>query len=408
MDIWSTLERWLAKNLGIEVSASQTEAWKEATADVLRNGLHILLERAVAEAFAKIYCMDVGDIQKLLVNPSSFKVPEKLNAFAWIDGKAYAGTDRGLYVWRGQYRDQVPKVRGRVTSIAGVEGKVYAGTNEGLYVKDGRRWVRVRKVGPGVAHVLQTAEKSYVFSISGIYVWEARSWRKLCKNPWIWAVAEDDGNVFIGTAEGLYVKRRESKRWSRVSKIPDGVRFITKAAGQIYVITFGDVLFVLNKGRWGKVLGNCVTIAEAGGRVYVGTTKGLYARYGEQYIKVPEVLGLVYCVAESDGKIFAGTDEGLYFQAKQGWKPLRNVGSVYEIFAAGKKGVFLKTSAGLWLLRPEIKDLPSDWQNYLLDDVGRLIEKIRSEQERSAKPEPSGADSQGVIRDEKGLRLFSD
>ena len=190
-----------------------------------------------------------------------------------------------------------------VKSLALFQGRVHAGTSEGIAVEAGDdRWDIVRRAGP-----LEMRNVVLAAAPDGKALWAAAAHLK-------GGLVRFDGTAWKfmgGEGRGLF---------NDVSCFAflDGDTILGTSFGAVYRWTGTGV------GAWqeGLPAANIIALAERGGAVYAGTSRGLYVFRGDRWASAQVPGGFegvpVFAMARSEADLFVGGLKGLYLLDRRG------------------------------------------------------------------------------------------
>ncbi len=223
-------------------------------------------------------------------------------------------SDSNGYIWIGGYAG-VMKYDGRTFERLDAEGSLTSGR---VMIEDGSRiWVGTNDNGVVVIDGDKRRRYNYEVGLSSASI------RSLAK--------DDQGRVFIGTANGLaYVDnvmqmhvindpRFENKTVSRLTSDPNGVIYGATSDGVIFSIVSGEVSEYIDDTRNEHHKVKTIFADPVNqGYVYIGTDADVYyGRFGERLDKMArthvEGSEEIYWITYECGRIWIVSDEGVYY-----------------------------------------------------------------------------------------------
>ena len=189
-----------------------------------------------------------------------------------------------------------------VTSLAKFRGKVYVGTSEGIGVAEGTAWSVLREGGN-----VRLNNTFLSVSPDGGELWAG-------------AVYLTGGTVRFDGKDWAFIGGEGRGLFNTINSFaffPGGV-ILGVQSGAVYVRK-GDVIEALGKGF---PQANVFAVAERGGTIYAGTSKGLFVWRGDRWEKaiVPEPIAdaAVYAFVRSGADLFVGGRSGLLLLDRNG------------------------------------------------------------------------------------------
>lgn len=209
------------------------------------------------------------------------------------------------------------------------------GTADGVYVKSGEKWAHFAQDGlpsPDVAAVAVDGNKIYVGTFDrGLALIENGKVKRIeGVDKQINALAIDGGNVWVGTARGLYRVGKETKRFTETDGLPSAdIHALASLNGRVLVGTSKGAAIVGTSieplGKKQNVTGDAVwAVAEHDGELWLGTNAGLFiGKPGKSFRRLSKLTGelnddWVTAIAFSADKTYVGTYAGGVTELKSG------------------------------------------------------------------------------------------
>lgn len=243
----------------------------------------------------------VGTADGVLVGAHRFAtggLPSPDIASVAVDGgKIYIGTfDRGLSVLEGGAFRRVEGVDKQINALAIEHGAVWAGTARGLYRIKGSvvtRYTEADGLPSADVHALVALEGRVLVGTSRGAAFVGASVEPLGKKQGVtgdavWAVAERDGELWLGTNAGLFIGK-PGKPFRRLSKLTgelndDWVTALAFQGDRAYVGSYSGGVTELSKAFAATRLGggyiNPDGLRVLDGKLYAATMDGLLVRDG--------------------------------------------------------------------------------------------------------------------------------
>ena len=208
----------------------------------------------------------------------------------FLKDKIYFGTDGGVLLSKndGVSWERIGLNERNIHILINFNGKVYAGTDEGLFVFDGDTWKDA-----GVSGVVHTLSKGSDFIVvgtdKGVYIVDGEV-KKVGSNIGgaVYSSFVKDGKIFVGTSfnesGGLFVSDDRGESWRRIEGTPGAdITSIIVFDGRIIIGTWYMGIFEYKDGSWvernhGLSDFNIKSIKKDPFKdiVYCATTKGIF------------------------------------------------------------------------------------------------------------------------------------
>lgn len=395
--MWLVLESWLRDELDLDARQSRVLEWRKETADLMRSQIELSIPEALAETFSRLWDLNARQKRQAREILSTNQVVEIagekwvyeiwVHTLAPIDGIFYAGIasrhpgQSGLLMRNNGQWERIPnRTMGSVHQIVKIRDTVYAAANGGLFQLAGKRWERVNLHAFGVRQITEIDGKLHVAAGDGLFIQSERGWKKEAVQDdqdltfEISQVIQHEGELYAMSTNAVYVKR--GRKWERTYS------------------------------------GNAYQMAVHKGKLYMGTPlNGVRVLSRGQWVSAsPD--WQVFRLISLEGKLYAGTGQDVYVMegnsGKQAWRKVPNVKEINSI-ARFEGRIYFGGHRGISRLASKPKELPSQWQERMLEDISRAIVESRKSQERAV-PNPSEAfpmGEDGHIMGQDGHLIFT-
>lgn len=379
-----------------------------------------------------------------------------LHQIVELDGKLYAAFWDEFYVKDGDRWEKVSHDMGGVTQIVLLDGKFYTLAKSGLYLYQEGKWNR--EFSGEANFIAKLQGRLHVSSRRGIYVKKDGKWQFESIDDFasMGEILEHNGKLyaFAGAGTGdakIYIKK--GNRWEWELKNEGSPHSMVLTGGRLYVATYGG-LYVAQGDHWEKILGQdrVHKVFPYHGQVYAAAESGIYAKKeGKWEIELSNKIHWGSNLFEREGKLYAVIHKEVYVKdGENQWeRVLLNGSAIFDLFPAGKQ-IYAVTEGGLYLKKenewelviPDVgkiymtpipgwisgisvinerlylwanggvlswdkpKDLPKNWQEILVKDIGGRIELLQ----KTDPGAPGGSfkpDEQGNILGDDGRTIFS-
>ncbi len=208
-------------------------------------------------------------------------------------------------------------------------GMVWVGTGSGLYSYDGyrevERFVRGSEQNVRIYSVCVDADSIYLGTDNGVLIYDIRQGRYMAspaeKLPEVRTIAVWQGDVWLGSAAGLYRMDKSTLAVKPVGKDLHNVYSLLPQGGRLLVGTIRGLNAVDKSGKTSAVdmpgnrrtLVNALCADKADRCVWVGTEGAMYRLEGGVLTPVAELKGnSIKSFAAGADAVYVGTDNGLY------------------------------------------------------------------------------------------------
>ena len=286
-------------------------------------------------------------------------------------GAIYLATRSEVYAagdahdrWRPVF--SLPSGENEITCIGSSSGGVLIGTKRGIYMSGdgGKTWRNVfRTILPEKSNILsievsrRDPKKAMIGTGKGVFLSDdgGARWRDISgilKNRRVGCIAIDNGYIYAGSDDGLYISKDSPYAWEKIYGDPagageadenadepgDSVEAEEASVGGIACIAVRGTRLFAGAGRrivysddlgkaWARFVTaglagsvKCVLVSAGTDRLYCATSKGVYAFAPERkkwcelyrgFEKTLSVNSLVYATAD-EASLWALTEKGLY------------------------------------------------------------------------------------------------